>query len=221
MLIQTQFQGRESLGVYARASDEACLIPPTLTEDAPDEVEQALEVNALELTIGGTSIVGALTAMNTHGVLVADIVHDHEVKTLEDAGLEVGVLEGIVNAAGNAVLCNDHGAVADPRFSEDLLTVIEQTLDVDVEIGTVGGVRTPATAALATNKGVLVHPKATEAEIATLEEILEVEAMEGTVNHGSPYVGSGVVANQQGALIGPTTTGPEINRIEEALGYLE
>lgn len=221
MLIQTQFQGRESLGVYARASDTACLVPASLPEDTRERVEEALEVPVLPLTIGGTSIVGALSAMNSNGVLVADIVQEHEVKRLEKEGLEVGVLEGVVNAAGNAVLCNDHGAVVDPRLSKELLTVIEETLGVDVEIGTVGGVRTPATSALATNKGALVHPKATEAELATVETMLDVEVMPGTVNHGSPYVGSGVVANMDGALIGPSTTGPELNRLEEALGYLD
>lgn len=221
MLLQTKFQGRESLGVYARATDGHCLIPPTLGDGVADEVGDALEVPAIEVTIGGTSIVGALTAMNTNGVLVADIVHEHEVGTLEDAGLEVGVLEGIVNAAGNSVLCNDEGAVVDPRFPEALLAVIEDTLDVEVEIGTVGGVRTPASAALATNAGALLHPKATEAEIATVEDVLGVPSMPGTVNHGSPYVGSGVIANTHGALIGTNTTGPEVNRLEDALGYLE
>lgn len=221
MLLQTKFQGRESLGVYARATDERCLIPPTLGDGVADEVEDALEVPAIEVTVGGTSIVGALSAMNSSGVLVADIVHEHEIDTLEDQGLEVGILEGIVNAAGNSILCNDSGAVVDPRFPEDLLGVIEATLDVEVEIGTIGGVRTPASAALATNVGALLHPKATEAEIATVEDVLDVPSMPGTVNHGSPYVGSGVIANTQGALIGTTTTGPELNRLEDALGYLE
>ncbi len=184
-------------------------------------MEDALEVSVVPITIGGTSIVGALTAMNSSGVLVADIVHEHEVDRLEQEGLNVGILEGVVNAAGNAVLCNDQGAVVDPRLSEELLSVIEETLGVDVEIGTIGGVRTPATSALTTNKGALLHPKATEAEIATVEAVLEVEAMPGTVNHGSPYVGSGVVANGEGALIGTATTGPELNRLEEALGYLD
>ncbi len=220
-MIQTQFQGRESLGVYARATDERCLIPPRLAEGVPEEVEEALEVPTTTVTVGGTSILGALTAMNTNGVLVADIVHDHEIDRLEDAGLTVGVLEGIVNAAGNAVLCNDTGAIVDPRCPRDLLTVIEETLDVEVEIGTVGGVRTPAAAGLVTNEGALLHPKATESEIATVEEVLDVDSMPGTVNHGSPYVGSGVVANTFGALIGTTTTGPEMNRLEDALGYLE
>lgn len=221
VLLQTQFLGRETLGVYARATDKLCLVPHNLPDDLFEEANQALEVPLHRVTIGGTSIVGALAAANTHGVLVSDIVRPHETKRLEDLDLTVGVLDGPVNAAGNAVLCNDNGAIVDPRCPEELLGVIEDTLDVEVEYGTVGKVRTPAAAALATNQGVLVHPKATETEIATLEDILDVPSMPGTVNHGSPYVGSGVAANSLGALIGTATTGPELNRLEDALGYLD
>jgi translation initiation factor 6 len=221
LLIQTQLLGKESLGVYCRATDDHCLVPPNLPDSALEEAEDALETTAKPITIGGTGIVGALTAMNSNGILVSDIATEREIKQLEELGLEVGQLEGAVNAAGNAVLCNDHGAVVDPRFPEELLSVIEETLDVDVEIGTVGGVRTPAAAALVTNNGALLHPKATEAEVATVEQLLDVDSMPGTVNHGSPYVGSGVVANTAGALIGSTTTGPEMNRLEDALGYLD
>lgn len=220
-MIQTQFQGRESLGVYARGTDERCLIPPNLSEDLVEDAEDALEVPVEQVTIGGTSILGALAAMNSEGVLVADIISNREKKQLEEMGLDVGVLTGAVNAAGNSVLCNDNGALVDPRFPRDLLETVEETLDVPAEIGTIGGVRTPAAAAIVNNEGALLHPKATEAEIATVEEILGVDSMPGTVSHGSPYVGSGVVANSYGALIGTTTTGPEMNRIEDALGYLD
>ena len=45
--------------------------------------------------------------------------------------------------------------------------------------------------------------------------------MIGTVNHGYPVIGSGLVANTKGAIIGKLTTGIEMGRIEEALGFLE
>lgn len=220
MLLKLQFLGRESLGVYARATDKLCLVPPNLPEDLFARAAEALEVPVHRTTLGGTSIVGALCTMNSKGILVADIITEPEIERLQALGLEVGVLAGAVNAAGNSVLCNDTGAIVDPRCPKDLLGVIETVLDVQVELGTVGSVRTPAAAAVATNKGVLVHPKATEAEVATLEDVLGVPSRPGTVNHGSPYVGAGVVANANGALIGTATTGPELNRLEDTLGYL-
>ncbi|RLF51129.1 MAG: translation initiation factor IF-6, partial [Thermoplasmata archaeon] len=47
-----------------------------------------------------------------------------------------------------------------------------------------------------------------------------LDVMVGTVNHGAPLIGSGIIANSHGAIIGSLTTGIEMNRIEEALGFL-
>ena len=54
-----------------------------------------------------------------------------------------------------------------------------------------------------------------------LEDIFDVKVMIGTVNHGVPLIGSGLVANTKGAIIGDLTTGIEMGRIEEALDFLE
>jgi len=42
----------------------------------------------------------------------------------------------------------------------------------------------------------------------------------GTVNFGSPLVGSGILANSRGYVAGDETTGPELGRIEDALGFM-
>jgi len=76
-------------------------------------------------------------------------------------------------------------------------------------------------AAVVTNKGLLCHPKVTLEEKKVLESVFDVEVMSGTVNHGMPLIGSGLVANTKGAIIGNLTTGIEMGRIEEALGFLE
>ncbi len=70
-------------------------------------------------------------------------------------------------------------------------------------------------------KGLLCHPKVTDEEKRFLEKVFKVNVMIGTVNHGSPVIGSGLVANTNGAIIGDHTTGIEMGRIEEALGFLE
>jgi translation initiation factor 6 len=74
--------------------------------------------------------------------------------------------------------------------------------------------------AVATNKGLLVHPRITEAEVAVLEDLFKLPVDVGTVNFGSPLVGSGLLANSKGYVAGSDTTGPELGRIEDALGFL-
>ena len=86
--------------------------------------------------------------------------------------------------------------------------------------GTIGSLKTVGMAAVVTNKGLLCHPKVTQEEKHQLEKVFDVPAMIGTVNHGTPLIGSGLVANTKGAIIGNLTTGVEMGRIEEALGFL-
>ena len=74
---------------------------------------------------------------------------------------------------------------------------------------------------LATNHGVLAHPLASDAELAFIKKCLHAPARIGTVNHGHGLVGAGLAANQNGAAVGSRTTGIELGRIDEALGFLE
>jgi len=43
----------------------------------------------------------------------------------------------------------------------------------------------------------------------------------GTINYGAALVGSGLLANAAGYVVGQDTTGPELGRIEDALGYVD
>ena len=44
--------------------------------------------------------------------------------------------------------------------------------------------------------------------------------MVGTVTFGSPFVGAGCTSSDVNALVGSGSTGPELNRIEDALGLI-
>ena len=73
---------------------------------------------------------------------------------------------------------------------------------------------------VANDNGVMLHPDVFPEEVMMIEEILGVAPMVGTVAFGSPYVGAGLAASNNGAIAGRETTGPELNRIEDALGLI-
>jgi translation initiation factor 6 len=75
--------------------------------------------------------------------------------------------------------------------------------------------------ARATNNGVLVHPKTSEDELSELDELFNVTVEVGTINYGSPFVGASLLANTKGYVAGRDTTGIELGRIEEALGFIK
>lgn len=220
MLVQLEFNGSPYLGVFARANDGHVLCPRSVPDGVRDDLADALEVDPVVTNLGGGTILGALSVMNGEGVVVTDFAAEHELEALEEAGLSAARLPGRFNAAGNNVLANDAGALVNPDLGDDAVACVEETLGVPVATGTVAGLKTVGSAACVTGRGALCHPKATDDELEAIEEHLHVEADIGTVNHGTPYIGAGIVANTKGAAIGVPSTGPELNRIEDALGYL-
>jgi translation initiation factor 6 len=134
--------------------------------------------------------------------------------------LKVFPIKDVINAAGNDILANDNGALVHPDLHNSSVKKISDILGVPVYKGTIASLGTVGMAAVVTNKGCLCHPKVTVEEKRQLEKVFDVDVMIGTVNHGFPMIGSGLVANTKGAIIGDMTTGIEMGRIEEALGFL-
>jgi translation initiation factor 6 len=210
------------VGVFGRATDDCLLVRPDIDESLLESFEAELEVPAVPTTVAGSGTVGSLAVGNENGLLVSERVTDRERDRIEsETGLPVGELPGRINAAGNVVLANDCGAFVHPDLSRNAVQVVGETLDVSVERGEIAGVRTVGTAAVVTNEGVLCHPKTTDETLDFLEELFGVYADIGTINYGGPLVGSGLVANTHGYIAGQETTGPELGRIEDALGYIE
>ncbi len=98
--------------------------------------------------------------------------------------------------------------------------MIGETLGVKARHATVAGMETLGSLVVANDTGALVHPDITSDEVSILEDTLGVPVMVGTVCFGVPEVGSGCEATNDHALVGTRTTGPELNRIEDALGLI-
>ncbi|WP_435155657.1 translation initiation factor IF-6 [Haladaptatus sp. DFWS20] len=221
-MFRTAFNGSSYVGVFAHATDEYILIRPDLDDELVESLTKELEVESVETNVGGSSTVGALVAGNENGLLVSSRITDHEREAIEETiDVPITELPGRINAAGNVVLANDTGAYVHPDLPHEAVQAVSDGLGVPVERGMIAGVRTVGTAAVATNRGVLCHPKATDDELDTVEDVLGVPADIGTINYGGPLVGSGLLANANSYVVGEETTGPELGRIEDALGYID
>ena len=56
--------------------------------------------------------------------------------------------------------------------------------------------------------------------VKELEKLLKIEVGIGTVSTGSSIVSSGVIANSNGFLASSNSSGFEIGRIDESLGFI-
>jgi len=215
------FNENPNVGVYCRANDDIVFLQKQLLKKVKSKITDALGVKLVELTIADSTIIGSLLALNSHGAIVTNVVGTETLNIIKDHGLKVYIIKDVINAAGNDILVNDKGALVHPDIKKHTVKNIEKTLDVPVQKGTIAELKTVGMAAVVTNKGCLCHPKVTEDEKEVLESVFDVPVMIGTVNHGHSMIGSGLVANTKGAIIGNRTTGIEMGRIEEALGFLD
>ena len=211
--------GTSQVGVHLAMVGPVLFAPMQLSKKDLVGLEDCLGLEVAQMSVGGSSLVGALIAGNSNGIAVADIATEEEIDRLTSYG-DVVVMESGVNAAGNLLIVNENGAVASPVLPQEGLDVLSETLKVSCAAISIAGNETPGSVAVCNNHGVLLHPDVTELEVEKIESILEVPAMVGTVNFGSPYVGSGCIATDNGAWAGSQTTGPELNRIEDALGLI-
>jgi translation initiation factor 6 len=211
--------GSDQVGIHLASVGNVVFHPPELPVPVMETLQSNLELELVPLTVGGSNLVGALVCGNSRGIAVADIATENDIDRLTSYG-DVVVMEGGVNTAGNLLIVNEQGAVASPSIPHEGLEVLAEVLGVDVASTTVAGQDVVGSLAVTNDKGVLLHPDVTPDEAMLIEDVLGVKPMVGTVSFGSPYVGAGVCATNTGAVSGSNTTGPELNRIEDALGFL-
>jgi translation initiation factor 6 len=215
------FNDNPNIGVYCRANDSIVFLQRKLLKRIKNKISTALNTNIVELSLANSTIIGSLLTINSWGAVVTDFADKETIEKIKGQGLDIFVIKDVVNAAGNDILVNDNGALIHPDIKNYSMKKIGETLGVPVKRGTIASLKTIGMAAVVTNKGCLCHPKITDNEKKQLEKLFDVNVMIGTVNHGVPMIGSGLVANIKGAIIGNLTTGIEMGRIEEALGFLD
>ena len=213
--------GSASLGVYSLATENIVVIPRMVPHEKAQELAGWLRAKLAYTSISGSVLAGAFACANSNGLLLPHSIREEElaqIKAVFDGNITV--METKKTAYGNLVLANDKGAVVDPRFKENEIKQISETLNVEAVPTEIAGLPYVGSLAVATNKGLLAHPLLRDDERKLLEKVFKVPVDVGTVNCGIPYVGTGLIANSHAAVAGSMTTGPEMFIIEHALGTL-
>lgn len=221
MIRRINIDGSPNLGVSLSVSDKIAIAPPNILDSMEDLITKTLEVEVIRTPICGSNLTGALTCGNSNGFIVSKYAFDKELELFKENDIEVARIPDKLTAVGNIVLANDSGALVHPLISDNSVELISDVLDVEVKRGSIANYKITGSVANATNKGVLVHPATQEDELKDLENLFKVPVDVGTVNNGTQFVGSCSIANSNGVMVGLSTTGPELARIEEAFGFLE
>ncbi len=220
MLKRADIIGNPNIGVFILATDDITIVPNNLSDDKVQLLKEILEVDVIKSLIAGSNLIGSLATANKNGIVVSPHILDKEIKQLENTGLNVATIPGNYTAVGNIVACNDKGAIASPFLSEDAVNVLEDTLNVNVEPASMLGSDIIGSLISVTNKGFLIGSKASADEVDFARNIFGVEGNIGTVGHGISLVGACCLANSHGAVVAKESTGPEMARVEQALGFI-
>ena len=215
-LRRTRTAGTFNLGVYAKASDDLAIAAAGSEASFLKDLSEALEVETVAITAGGARVVGSLVAMNSHGIAVSNMAEDEELADLKSR-FPILRLPDEINAAGNNILVNDHGAIVTPDAEPRTVKKIADVFGVEAVTATIAGCSTVGSVCVCTNKGCLCAIDASDEDIELLQDVLKVEVTRTTVNHGAQFLGAGIVANSKGALVGDETTPIEMGRIEDGL----
>ncbi len=210
--------GNANVGVFIYANDKVALVPPGITREEENTIQEALNVETVRITIAGTFLHGILVVGNNNGIILPRNTNYEEIdvlsKLLKKYGLNVYLSGSRYTALGNMFLANNKIGIASEEIEDSEIDKISDTLGIEIIKKNIMGLPIPGSLAVINDSGGVIHPDVSDDEIKELEEILNIGLERSTVNAGIPFIKSGLVANNYGIIVGEITTGPEILRIK-------
>ena len=212
--IKTNFNGDTNVGLYGFATDKYCLLGAN-----NKKIKPVLKVPVFTCRILNLDFTGIFIAGNSNGIIINDTIEEYEIHRLKSHFDMILVLDAKYTAMGNLIMMNDSGAIISPLIKK-YRREISGFFGVPCESTKIAGQNIIGNLGIATNRGCLVHQKIKKSEKDIIERVLRVKSDIGTVSFGSPYPRAGIIANSNGFAVSDASSGPEMGRITEALGFL-
>lgn len=220
------FHGDPNVGLYGVATDKFCLLGRNIPAKQVKEIKEVLDVPVFQVGLYGTDLVGLFAIANSKIVLLPEIIYESELKKLKSAlkkiGVDVKTIKTKHTALGNNLLINDNAGIISPVFTKSQAAKIKKIFSsVKFEQFKIAGLLIPGSVGKITNKGGIFSTNLADKDINKVEKLLGFEIGLGTVNMGNPFVSTGIIANSKGFIVGSHSSGYEIGRIDESLGFLK
>ncbi len=209
-VILSDIFGDPNVGIFSFANERIAILPAGTSVKKLASYKETLGAETYAVGIAESRLVGIYVTGNSNAILVPYITTKQELKLLRATKIPVVVVKENKTALGNLVLCNDYGAVLDPRLKPKTVDAIAGALKVPHASCTVAGLPHVGALASASNNGALANPKIRDEEKKKISETLGVPVYTGTINSGVPYPKCGLVVNSKGAIVGSHSLGSEL-----------
>ncbi|KAJ2081000.1 Eukaryotic translation initiation factor 6 [Coemansia sp. RSA 988] len=219
MAVRAQFESSNEIGVFSKLTNSYCLVALGGSENFYSVFESELGdvIPVVHTSIGGTRIIGRLTAGNRRGLLVPNSTTDQELQHIRNSlpdSVAIQRIEERLSALGNVIACNDYVALVHPDLDRETEEIIADVLGVEVFRQTIADNVLIGSYCALSNQGGLVHPRTSLQDQDELSSLLQVPLVAGTVNRGSDVIGAGLVVNDWTAFAGMDTTSTELSVVE-------
>ena len=206
-----------NVGIYARCNDSFVFIPNGFAITKVKNLCEFLKTDYVFTSVANTRLLGVLMVMNNKGILLPRNSLEEEVVHLKKStGLNVDILDTKHTAIGNLLCVNDKGGIMSPLIPSEYVKKVEDVLGIEVIRKKVAGYYQSGAMAKANSHGGIIHPETEEEDIRTISQVLGVELEPATINGGSPFVSSGILANNKSMVVGSLTNGPELVMLTKA-----
>ena len=206
-----------NVGIYAKCNDSFVFIPNGFATTKAENLKEFLKTEYVFTSVANTRLLGVLMIANNNGILLPRNSLEEEVIQLKKStGLNVDILDTNHTALGNLICANDKGGIMSPLISNEYVKKVEDVLGIEVVRKKIAGYHQAGAMAVANSHGGIIHPSAEEEDIKNISQVLGVELEPATINGGTPYVASGILANNKSLVVGSLTNGPELVMLTKA-----
>jgi translation initiation factor 6 len=206
-----------NVGIYAKCNDSFVFIPNGFATTKVENLCEFLKTDHVFASVANTRLLGVLMVMNNNGILLPRNSLEEEVVYLKKStGLNVEILDTKHTAIGNLICVNDKGGIMSPLIPSEYVKKVEDVLGIEVIRKKVAGYYQSGAMTKANSHGGVIHPATEEEDIRVISQILGVELEPATINGGSPFVSSGILANNKSMVVGSLTNGPELVMLTKA-----
>ena len=219
------FNGDPNIGLYGVATDKFCLLGRSVPKKLVKDIEEVLDVPVFQVGLYGTDLIGLFAAANSKVVLLPEIIYASELKklkaVLKKLKVKVEIIRTTHTALGNNILVNDKIGLISSVYPKGQAAKIKKIFGVKASQLKIRGLAVLGSIGVITNRGGIFNSNLKDADIEKIEKLLGFEIGLGTVNMGNPFVSSGVISNSHGFIVGGQSSGYEVARVDESLGFLK